>query len=41
MGDEERKEIWDDGLHFTPKGYERIGNLVAEKLFDVLSSKKS
>ena len=33
----ERKEIWDDGLHFTPKGYEKIGDLVAERLIEILS----
>ena len=32
----ERKEIWGDGLHFTPKGYEKIGDLVAEKLIEIL-----
>ena len=28
MGEEERERIWDDGLHFTPEGYERVGRLV-------------
>jgi lysophospholipase L1-like esterase len=39
----ERREIWDDGLHFTPKGYEKIGNLVAERLIEILrdEAKKS
>jgi len=32
----EREEVWDDGLHFTPKGYERIGNAVAERLIEIL-----
>lgn len=32
----ERREIWDDGLHFTPKGYERIGQLVAARLGEII-----
>lgn len=33
---EERAEMWDDGLHFTPAGYERIGEMVAERLLEIL-----
>jgi len=36
MGDEERNEIWDDGLHLTPKGYERMGELVADRLIELI-----
>ncbi|CZT02798.1 related to esterase [Rhynchosporium graminicola] len=36
MPAEERKEIWDDGLHFTPEGYERVGRLVAGRLIEIL-----
>ena len=35
----ERNQIWDDGLHFTPMGYERVGTLVAERLVEILSGK--
>lgn len=34
----ERKEIWDDGLHLTPKGYDRLGELIYETLRIHLSS---
>jgi len=36
MSEEERKEIWDDGLHFTAKGYERMGQMVGERVLEVL-----
>jgi lysophospholipase L1-like esterase len=38
MGETERDEIWDDGLHFTPKGYERMGELVATRLMEIIQS---
>lgn len=38
MSESEREEIWDDGLHFTPKGYERMGELVAARLFEIIES---
>jgi lysophospholipase L1-like esterase len=37
MPQNERKEIWDDGLHLTPQGYERMGELVAERLMELWS----
>jgi lysophospholipase L1-like esterase len=37
MEETEREEIWDDGLHFTPKGYERMGGFVAERLIEIIS----
>ncbi|KAI9053807.1 hypothetical protein LZ554_002755 [Drepanopeziza brunnea f. sp. 'monogermtubi'] len=37
MDEDERKKIWDDGLHFTPEGYERVGELVAERLIGILN----
>lgn len=40
MPEEERDEIWDDGLHFTPAGYERVGRLVAERLIEILRGDK-
>lgn len=39
MPEAEREEIWDDGLHFTPKGYERMGKLVAARLFEIIDAK--
>jgi hypothetical protein len=38
MDEKERKEIWDDRLHLTSKGYERMGELVAERLFELLDA---
>ena len=40
IDEKERKEIWDDGLHFTSKGYERMGELVAERLFELLDAEE-
>jgi len=28
LTEEERKDLWDDGLHFTPKGYDKFGEIV-------------
>lgn len=36
MGEVEREEIWDDGLHFTAKGYERLGRMVGERVLEIL-----
>ena len=36
MSRREQEEIWDDGLHFTPEGYERMGELVAKRLLEVI-----
>ena len=36
MDEEIRRKIWDDGLHLTSKGYERMGELVAERLIELL-----
>jgi lysophospholipase L1-like esterase len=41
MPEAEREEIWDDGLHFTPKGYERMGELVAARLLEILEAEKA
>ncbi|PBP19456.1 asparagine amidase a [Diplocarpon rosae] len=37
MPEKEREGIWDDGLHFAPAGYERVGNLVAQRLAEILN----
>ena len=31
-----RDNIWDDGLHFTEAGYERIGEMVARRLIGII-----
>jgi len=33
----EHKQIWDDGVHLTPQGYDRLGELIYEKLKSYLS----
>jgi lysophospholipase L1-like esterase len=32
LSDEQLKTLWDDGVHFTAKGYDRFGELVFERL---------
>lgn len=39
MKEEDRKHIWDDGLHFTEAGYEMIGTLVGNRIVDILGEK--
>ncbi|KAG2383685.1 hypothetical protein C9374_004356 [Naegleria lovaniensis] len=34
--DEERNRYWDDPLHFTPEGYDRIADILFEKLKNFL-----
>jgi lysophospholipase L1-like esterase len=38
LSNEERHEIWDDGLHFTAAGYAKIGSLVAERLIEIINA---
>jgi lysophospholipase L1-like esterase len=40
LSDEDTNEIWDDGLHFTPAGYAKIGSLVAERLLEIINSEE-
>jgi lysophospholipase L1-like esterase len=40
MEESERDEIWDDGLHFTSKGYERMGDMIAERLIEIIEAEK-
>lgn len=37
IDEEERKAIWDDGLHFTEEGYERIGLIVGRRLLGIIA----
>lgn len=41
MDEEERKLIWDDGLHLTSKGYERMGEMIAERLVEIIEAEKT
>jgi hypothetical protein len=34
----DKKEIWDDGLHFTPYGYELISMHVANRLINLVDT---
>jgi lysophospholipase L1-like esterase len=36
LDEKEREEVWDDGLHFSKKGYERLGEMVGEFLVEIL-----
>jgi lysophospholipase L1-like esterase len=36
---EEKKKIWDDGMHLTPKGYDLIGALIFQAIVDHLNLK--
>ena len=38
LDEKEREEIWDDGLHFSKKGYERLGEMVGECLVGILGN---
>jgi len=30
--EEDKSKYWDDGLHYTPKGYDKMGEIIFEKL---------
>ncbi|KAL8667757.1 MAG: hypothetical protein Q9168_007193 [Polycauliona sp. 1 TL-2023] len=38
MSQEERKLVWDDGLHFKPRGYDMIGDAVADRLLAIIQT---
>jgi hypothetical protein len=40
MPEKKRKEIWDDGVHFTEKGYEMMGEIVAKKLVATIAAER-
>ena len=40
MGEEERERFWDDGLHLTEAGYERMGQVIANRLVELLSNEE-
>jgi len=33
-----RDEIWANDIHFTPKGYDLIGNLLADRVTDLIKT---
>jgi len=41
MPDEERQIIWEDSVHFTPAGYDRMGNLIADAIVEILGGSQS
>jgi hypothetical protein len=36
MSEESRGNIWDDGLHFTPNGYDVMGDHIGKKLVELV-----
>jgi hypothetical protein len=40
MSEEDRERFWDDGLHLTDQGYDLMGELIADRLVELLKSKK-
>lgn len=36
LGEEERKKLWDDGVHLTADGYARMGEVVGDALVELL-----
>ncbi|ERS96156.1 GDSL-like lipase/acylhydrolase [Sporothrix schenckii 1099-18] len=41
MSADERRRYWDDAVHFSPDGYDRMGELVAESLIGILKAEES
>jgi len=37
LSSDERKQIWDDEIHLKPNGYDRLGQLIYDKLKDYLT----
>ncbi|KAI4166565.1 MAG: hypothetical protein LQ343_007946 [Gyalolechia ehrenbergii] len=38
MEEGERRRVWDDGLHLRPRGYDMLGDAVAERLLEVVEA---
>ncbi|KAI1007332.1 hypothetical protein K3495_g889 [Podosphaera aphanis] len=38
ISEEERKLLWQDPIHFTERGYDRVGTLVAEQLAEIITA---
>jgi len=41
MSETDRKKYWDDHIHFTPDGYDLIGNKVGVALVSILAKEKA
>lgn len=41
MTDDQRQELWSDGLHFTAEGYELMGSIISDRLFEIISEQPS
>jgi hypothetical protein len=41
MPAERRSEIWDDGVHFTEAGYDLMGEIIAERLIELIGETES
>ncbi len=39
--DKKRGELWGDPVHFSPKGYDLLGRLLAERLTELIQAKSS
>lgn len=37
MPEDRRSELWDDGTHFTPRGYDLVGTIVADRLVELVT----
>jgi hypothetical protein len=37
MSEDRRKEIWFDNVHFTAAGYDLLGSLLAERIWQLIS----
>ena len=36
MPEHERREVWDDDVHFTEKGYDLMGHIIAQRLVELI-----
>lgn len=36
LGDKKGEEYWDDNVHFSPKGYDMIGECIAQRLIRLI-----
>jgi hypothetical protein len=39
--DKKRSELWGDPVHFSPKGYDLVGRLLAERLTELIQAQSS
>lgn len=35
MDEDHRARIWDDGIHFTPEGYDLLGSMLADRIVEL------